>query len=262
MNVASCTEQPLHRLLLTLISPLLLAGLTDAECELCPRGKYGDTEGLKTKQVGAGGWAGEERDGEELKVNTNPNLNPPSPPLQCSANCPAGRYYDERGAETVDDCLYCPPGKFGPSTGYTTRECGGNCPAGKYSSVSGLVTDANCAACPTGYRGWQCDWVLDPRKGFFTSTSGKINEAGHAYLDATNGRTGQANDPTTHPDGEWSADRYAGDYSGAWYNGEVAGAYPSNSWLRAGKPDGNYDPASAPRSSIATIAKIPSNKDP
>ncbi|GMI39540.1 hypothetical protein TrCOL_g11755 [Triparma columacea] len=206
------------------------SGLKDMECELCPRGTYGNTEGLTTKQ--------------------------------CTANCPAGRYNDERGARTEEDCLYCPPGKHGASTGYQTRECGGSCAPGKYSSVYGLTTDTGCVNCPTGYRGWQCDWVLDPRKGYFTSTTGKINEAGHAYLDATNGRTGQESHPNTHPDGEWSADRYAGDYSGAWYNGEVAGAYPSNSWLLSGHADGNFDPAADHRTNIAPIEKIPSNKDP
>ena len=63
-------------------------GLTDVECELCPRGKYGSTEGLTTNQ--------------------------------CTANCPTGRYYDQRGAETEEDCIYCPPGTYGSTTGLQT----------------------------------------------------------------------------------------------------------------------------------------------
>lgn len=207
------------------------SGLTDVECELCPRGRYGNTEGLTTKQ--------------------------------CTAGCPPGRYNDERGAQTEEDCLFCPPGKFGPVSGYETRECGGSCPAGKYSSVHGLVNENGCKNCPTGYRGWQCDWILDPRKGHFTSTTGKIDESAHAYLDATKGKTGQATHPDTHPDGEWSADRYAGDYSGALFKGEVAGAYPDKSYLYPGHAHpANFDPAADDRAVLAPIDRIPSAKSP
>ena len=35
------------------------SGLKDMECELCPRGTFGNTEGLTTKQVGRRGEIGE-----------------------------------------------------------------------------------------------------------------------------------------------------------------------------------------------------------
>lgn len=129
------------------------SGIDDAECELCPLGRYGSIEGL-TKST-------------------------------CTADCPVGRYNDERGAMTEDDCLFCPPGKFGASVGQKTRECSGSCPAGKYSSEFGITNEAQCVTCPTGYRGWQCSWELSPRRGHFVSTDGKINEASHAYLDVS-----------------------------------------------------------------------------
>jgi hypothetical protein len=86
---------------------------------------------------------------------------------------------------TEDDCLFCPPGKFGASVGQKTRECSGSCSAGKYSSEFGITNEAQCVTCPTGYRGWQCSWELSPRRGHFVSTDGKINEASHAYLDVS-----------------------------------------------------------------------------
>jgi hypothetical protein len=147
--------------------------------------------------------------------------------------CPTGKYSDQEGAISPDDCVFCPEGKFGEVEGLTTRECSGSCPAGKYSSQQGLNDDTFCVTCPVGYRGWQCNWEIEPRKGFFDSTTGHIDESAHAYLDRTGGKTGQEIGPTEHPDGEWSADRYAGEYSG---KGTAAGAYPHNAHLYPGRP--------------------------
>ncbi|GMH56546.1 hypothetical protein TrLO_g14340 [Triparma laevis f. longispina] len=200
------------------------SGLHGEECELCPRGRYGNTEG-----------------------NTN---------THCSAGCPTGRYYDLRGAKSEDDCLYCPPGKYGTTTGLKTAECSGSCVAGKYSSVSGLSTDTGCTTCLEGYRGWQCDHALQPRRGHFVSTDGKIDESAHAYLDASSGSTGQIIGPSEHPDGEWSADRYVS-------GGTRPGAYPDGADKLPGRVAGggdaedartNFDPAQADR---ATIDKVP-----
>ena len=79
-------------------------------------------------------------------------------------------------------------------------------------------------------------------------------------MDATSGSTGQAIGINGHPDGEWSYDRYQGDYSGARDRGEVAGAYPDKSYLLPGRVAGggdagtNFDPSQADR---ATIAPVP-----
>ena len=126
-----------------------------------------------------------------------------------------------------------------------TADCTGNCPAGKYSSIFGLTDDTGCVVCPPSYRSWQCTWNLVPRKGFFDSITGKINENAHNYLDMVplENKHGQQAGPTDFPDGEWSADRYAGDYSGVWYRGERAGAYPDNSMIYPGRPGDNFDPA-------------------
>ncbi|KAJ8614274.1 hypothetical protein CTAYLR_001146 [Chrysophaeum taylorii] len=97
-------------------------------CEDCPRGRYGESEGLASQS--------------------------------CTAECPLGTYRDRTGAKSSDDCLSCPPGKYGNRKGLTTRDCSGDCPAGKYSSVWALTTPTECQSCPEGYRGWQCTWEV------------------------------------------------------------------------------------------------------
>ncbi|KAJ8604226.1 hypothetical protein CTAYLR_009785 [Chrysophaeum taylorii] len=122
-----------------------------------PRGRYGDAEGLTSDE--------------------------------CTAECPTGKYNDKLGARTEDDCRLCPPGRYGSTTGLESKACSGACPSGKYSSVFGLTTDLLCVACPAAYRGWQCDEDAVPRKGFFDSTSGAINEEAHAYIGDTDGES-------------------------------------------------------------------------
>ena len=53
---------------------------------------------------------------------------------------------------------------------------------------------------------------MEPRGGYFDSTSGAIDERAHQYL-------------KEGTDGTWSAVKYAGDYSGVW---PAAGAYPES----------------------------------
>jgi len=124
---------------------------------MCPRGRYGETEGLTT--------------------------------YTCTAKCPTGKYNDRLGARTVDDCFYCPPGRYGSSEGLTTEDCSGWCPSGTYNSLYGLTTADDCVDCPTGYRGWQCEGdghhyrvPQTPRRGHYSSTDGTIDERSHAYI--------------------------------------------------------------------------------
>ena len=80
---------------------------------------------------------------------------------------------------------------MGDAEGLTTSECNGNCPSGYYSDVAGLEDPEDCKDCPTGYRGWQCTWAQDPRRGTFVPNDGKIHETTdddaaiqtHAYVD-------------------------------------------------------------------------------
>lgn len=123
-------------------------------CKFCPRGFYGETNGLTS--------------------------------AACTGPCPRGRYRDQKGAIYENDCFLCPPGKVGDVPGLTTSECNGNCPTGKYSDVSGIVEASACKTCPTGYRGWQCTWAQEPRRDTFIPNSGRIDETSHAYVD---GRT-------------------------------------------------------------------------
>lgn len=102
-------------------------------CIFCPRGRYGSTTRLESKQ--------------------------------CTAACPTGRYNDRLGATSVKDCRLCPTGKFGATQGLTTPKCSGTCSAGKYSGKTGVSRASDCKDCPVGYRGWQCDsWDNTPLK--------------------------------------------------------------------------------------------------
>ncbi|KAJ1446083.1 hypothetical protein M885DRAFT_547758 [Pelagophyceae sp. CCMP2097] len=103
-------------------------GFRTEGCRDCPRGRYGESEGLLD-------------DG-------------------CTADCPLGRYRDTPGGTSELDCLACPPGTFGDARGLTSRQCAGNCAPGKYSNVEALEDASDCKVCPEGYRGWQCSWEI------------------------------------------------------------------------------------------------------
>jgi len=128
-------------------------------CKFCPRGKYGETDGLTS--------------------------------ISCTDPCPKGRFRDTAGAITMNDCWLCPPGKVGDDEGLMTSECNGNCPSGYYSDVAGITDAEDCKVCPRGYRGWQCTWGQLPRRGTFVTNDGKIHETTddasrietHAYVD-------------------------------------------------------------------------------
>lgn len=111
----------------------MIRGQRTDGCIYCPRGKYGETTTLSSKE--------------------------------CTASCPRGRFGDTLGAKSINECKYCPPGKYGSSGGLTTSQCSGKCPADKYSGKFG-ATDSNvCVKCPPGYRGWQCgSWDNIPLK--------------------------------------------------------------------------------------------------
>lgn len=134
-------------------------------CVFCPRGKYGNVEGLVKSA--------------------------------CSGDCPRGRYRDQVGGTSYHDCFFCPEGKVGLAQGLTTSECSGNCPSGQYSDVAGIDEYGDCKLCPTGYRGWQCSWERTPRRGFWSleGIDGKINENSHAYVDGK--RIPQGSSPVT-----------------------------------------------------------------
>jgi hypothetical protein len=92
-------------------------------CADCPRGRFGDSNALRSA-------------------------------LDCS-ECPAGRFLDWAGARTVLDCRNCTAGRFASSLGST--ECGGACALGKHSIVGGATDRVGCVKCPRGYHSDQCD---------------------------------------------------------------------------------------------------------
>ncbi|KAG6954701.1 hypothetical protein JG687_00011648 [Phytophthora cactorum] len=99
------------------------AGIAVGECEFCPRGVYGDSPGLESKD--------------------------------CTAKCPKGTFNDKLGAKSILDCKPCPAGVYGSSTGLTTSQCSGPCPNGKYSMSEGVQPISDCMDCPPLYRGPQ-----------------------------------------------------------------------------------------------------------
>jgi hypothetical protein len=200
-------------------------GFRQDGCMLCPRGRYGTTTGLTSSL--------------------------------CTGPCPIGKYRDTPGATSITDCRWCPEGKFGSSSGLTSRRCSGDCTSlntaskGYYSDKTGLVSSSACKTCPVGYRGWQCDWDLIPRLGFFSSdtdrTDGKINENAHQYI--------------KYGDGKWSATRFAknGNFKGDW---PTAGAIPEGAvdypgripWNTNGVDQGfDFDPAKDHRANIRVV---------
>ena len=110
---------------------VMITGQREDGCVPCPRGRYGQTEGLES--------------------------------ASCTGPCPVGRFSEQLGLISKDDCELCPAGRVGANSGLTTRDCSGNCPAGKYSSKTGATATRDCLNCPTGYRGWQCKSDLSPR---------------------------------------------------------------------------------------------------
>ena len=111
----------------------MIRGQRTDGCVYCPRGRYGETTRLDSRQ--------------------------------CTAPCPTGRYGDRLGATSVKECRFCPTGKFGATQALTSSKCSGKCPAGKYSGTVGLTRSSECKDCPVGYRGWQCaSWDNIPLK--------------------------------------------------------------------------------------------------
>ena len=60
-------------------------------CAPCPRGRYGETSGLKTSQ--------------------------------CTGACPQGKFSDKLGVATIADCQPCPPNTWSSLTGVTSNVC-------------------------------------------------------------------------------------------------------------------------------------------
>jgi hypothetical protein len=111
-------------------------GLRVDGCIPCPRGRYGDAEGLTT--------------------------------AACSGSCPKGRYSDRIGITTVEDCMACESGKYGSSLGLTTAACTASCNSGYYTENEAAEASIECVACPTGYSQSPCDQGMterEPRNG-------------------------------------------------------------------------------------------------
>lgn len=90
-------------------------------CFPCPKGRYGDSVGLKHSS--------------------------------CTASCPIGTYSDRLGLTSVSECSKCPKGTFGKNRGLTTSECSGVCPKGRYTDKEGSIS---CKLCPKNYYMHQC----------------------------------------------------------------------------------------------------------
>ena len=105
-------------------------------CVPCPRGRYGDTSGLKTSQ--------------------------------CTAACPQGKFSNRLGVETVADCQPCPPNTWSSLSGVTSNVCT-PCEVGKYNLLWGSISEADCLVCEPGYLNGECMEVIT------MATEGNIN---------------------------------------------------------------------------------------
>ena len=150
-------------------------GLRTDGCIPCPRGKFGSTTDLTSSA--------------------------------CTDDCAKGSYRDLPGGTSQADCFACPEGTYGSAEGLTARTCSGQCIDHNdvhtrwYSDVSGLTQASDCKVCPEGYRGWQCDWAHEDRKG--ESTKNGFADFGedkaHQYINQGS-------------DGQWSKEKYDGDW--------------------------------------------------
>ena len=142
-----------------------------ADCKLCPNGKFGNGTGYASVQ-----------ECQNCPVNTYSSASGLDASNKCSA-CPAGRsststgltaatqctrcaigrftdintgsnppcakgqYQDEEGQT---QCKSCPTGRFGNVTGAVSDQQCQKCPVNTYSSASGLDASSKCSACPAG----------------------------------------------------------------------------------------------------------------
>lgn len=106
-------------------------GLRVDGCIPCPRGTYGDVEGLTA--------------------------------ATCSGTCPKGRYSDRIGLSTVEDCKPCDVGRYGSSLGLTTSACTATCASGYYTAATASEASTDCVECPAGYSDYPCDQGLTVR---------------------------------------------------------------------------------------------------
>ena len=80
-----------------------------------------------------------------------------------SFQCPSGRYGDQTGLSSVDDCPPCSAGRYSTISGITSVEhCTGRCPAGKFSAKTGLSSIEECAGyCSAGRYSYETGLTSD-----------------------------------------------------------------------------------------------------
>ena len=80
-----------------------------------------------------------------------------------SFQCPSGRYGDQTGLSSVDDCPSCSAGRYSTISGLTSVEhCTGRCPAGKFSVETGLSSIEECnGSCSAGKYSYETGLTSD-----------------------------------------------------------------------------------------------------
>lgn len=121
--------------------------LETSRCVKCPKGTYGELDGLVGRE-------------------------------SC-LDCPAGTYSDIQGSARESDCRKCPEGTWGESTGLSTPKCSGSCAPGYYSRVLGATDAETCVRCPPGYFQSQCARPNQEPKGRRRHTMGYKSRASY-----------------------------------------------------------------------------------
>lgn len=162
-------------------------------CALCPRGRYGETPGLRTAECTGPCPTG--KYGPNIGISRpqcwtsfsqfegmSPNAPAqaqtgeydPSLQMDCCVDCIAGRYSDQTGMDDFWDCKLCPMGKYGPVDGIkahscpsgSTKDCCIACGLGRFRPKPGGVIPADCTYCPPGTWGQTSGLYTDKCTGY------------------------------------------------------------------------------------------------
>ena len=74
----------------------------------------------------------------------------------CTDACPPGRYQDILGASSLDDCKPCPPNTWSGGLGLINREDCTRCDPGTFNLLWGASSAGACQTCSPGYLNGEC----------------------------------------------------------------------------------------------------------
>jgi len=107
-------------------------GQREDGCVVCPRGRYGSSEGLTLST--------------------------------CTGPCPLGKYGAGLGLKSALECINCPRDTYSSIAGIISQKQCDFCAVGKYTvGLDGRTNSGQCKSCPKGYHTNQCTTDLSTR---------------------------------------------------------------------------------------------------